>query len=254
MHFADEAEIKDAIAYLDVVQNPANDLKFERIVNVPKRGLGETTLRAIHQSARAAGEPLFHAARVLAQTEELKPRARKPLGTLVQSFDRWRGLLRDMRHTEVAQIILDESGYTEMWQNDKSPQAPARLDNLKELIRFLDEFDTLGAFLEHVSLVMDVDQASDGDRVSIMTLHAAKGLEFDVVYVTGLEHGMFPYIRRNDPLAEMEDGEEMEEERRLFYVAMTRARERLFLTRARARRIFGHHQKGHPRRNKTLIS
>jgi DNA helicase-2/ATP-dependent DNA helicase PcrA len=233
--FYERQEIKDAIAYLDVAHNPANDLKFERIINVPKRGLGETALRRIHQFARAEGIPLFHAARTLSQTEDLKPQARKPLAALVKSFERWRGLLDAMPHTEVAQIMLDESGYTAMWQNDKSPQAPARLENLKELIRFMDEFDTLGAFLEHVALVMDADQATDGDRVSVMTLHAAKGLEFDTVFLPGWEEGLFPHQRSLD-----ENGNAgLEEERRLAYVGITRAKKRANISFVQNRRVHG---------------
>ncbi|WP_245297175.1 MULTISPECIES: UvrD-helicase domain-containing protein [Rhodomicrobium] len=242
--FYERQEIKDAIAYLDVANNPANDLKFERIVNVPKRGLGETALRTIHHFARAEGRPLFDAARTLAQTEELKPQARKPLLTLVQSFDRWRGMLNSMHHTEVAQIILDESGYTEMWQNDKTPQAPARLENLKELIRFMGEFDTLGAFLEHVSLVMDAEQNSDGERVSVMTLHAAKGLEFDMVFLPGWEEGLFPHQRSMD-----ESGVAgLEEERRLAYVGITRAKKRAHISFAQNRRVHGLWQTAVPSR------
>jgi DNA helicase-2/ATP-dependent DNA helicase PcrA len=242
--FYERQEIKDAVAYLDVVQNPANDLKFERIVNVPKRGIGETAVRGIHQFARATSQPLFHAARTLIETEDLKPQARKPLAALVKCFERWRGMLATMRHTEVAQIILDESGYTEMWQNDKSPQAPTRLENLKELIRFMDEFDTLGAFLEHVSLVMDADQASDGDRVSVMTLHAAKGLEFDTVFLPGWEEGLFPHQRSLD-----ESGlAGLEEERRLAYVGITRARKQAHISFAQNRRVRGLWQTALPSR------
>ncbi|MBX2805095.1 MAG: ATP-dependent helicase, partial [Hyphomicrobiales bacterium] len=205
---------------------------------------GETSLRRIHEFARGGAMPLFHAANALSQTEELKPQARKPLGVLVKSFERWRKLLDSMPHTEVAQIMLDESGYTAMWQNDKSPQAPARLENLKELIRFMDEFDTLGAFLEHVSLVMDADQANDGDRVSVMTLHAAKGLEFDTVFLPGWEEGLFPHQRSLD-----ENGVEgLEEERRLAYVGITRARKRANISFAQNRRVHGMWQTAMPSR------
>jgi DNA helicase-2/ATP-dependent DNA helicase PcrA len=242
--FYERQEIKDAIAYLDVTHNPANDLKFERIVNVPKRGLGETALRTIHQYARAEGRSLYEGARVLCQTEELKPQARKPLSGLVACFERWRGLLATMRHTEVAQIILDESGYTAMWQNDKTPQAPARLENLKELIRFMDAFDTLGGFLEHVALVTDAEQNSDGERVSIMTLHAAKGLEFDTVFLPGWEEGLFPHQRSMD-----ENGlAGVEEERRLAYVGITRAKKRMRISFAQNRRVHGLWQTALPSR------
>ena len=242
--FYERQEIKDAIAYLDVVQNPSNDLKFERIVNVPKRGLGEAALQTLHRHSRAEGSPLFDAARQIVQTEELKPQGRKPLAALIASFDRWRKMLSSMRHTEVAELVLDESGYTAMWQNDKSPQAPARLENLKELIRFMEEFDSLGSFLEHVSLVMDADQDSDGDRVSIMTLHAAKGLEFDTVFLPGWEEGLFPHQRSMD-----ESGlAGLEEERRLAYVGITRAKRRAKLSFAQNRRVHGMWQSAVPSR------
>ncbi len=242
--FYERQEIKDAIAYLEVVQNPSNDLKFERIVNVPKRGLGETALQTLHRHARAEGVSLFDAARQIVQTEELKPQARKPLAALITSFDRWRKMLGSVRHTEVAELVLDESGYTAMWQNDKSPQAPARLENLKELIRFMEEFDGLGSFLEHVSLVMDADQDSDGDRVSIMTLHAAKGLEFDTVFLPGWEEGLFPHQRSMD-----ESGlAGLEEERRLAYVGITRAKKRARLSFAQNRRVHGMWQSAVPSR------
>jgi DNA helicase II / ATP-dependent DNA helicase PcrA len=226
------------------VQNPSNDLKFERIVNVPKRALGEVAIQTLHRYARAEGCSLFEAAKQIVQTEELKPQARKPLAALVASFDRWRKMLNSVRHTEVAELVLDESGYTAMWQNDKSPQAPARLENLKELIRFMEEFDSLAAFLEHVSLVMDADQDSDGDRVSIMTLHAAKGLEFDTVFLPGWEEGLFPHQRSMD-----ESGlAGLEEERRLAYVGITRAKKRAKLSFAQNRRVHGMWQSAVPSR------
>ena len=243
--FYERQEIKDAIAYLDIVQNPSNDLKFERIVNVPKRALGEVAIQTLHRYARAEGCSLFEAARLIVQTEELKPQARKPLDSLVKSFDRWRKMLNSVtRHTEVAELVLDESGYTAMWQNDKSPQAPARLENLKELIRFMEEFDSLPSFLEHVSLVMDADQDSDGDRVSVMTLHAAKGLEFDTVFLPGWEEGLFPHQRAMD-----ESGlAGLEEERRLAYVGITRAKKRAKLSFAQNRRVHGMWQSAVPSR------
>jgi DNA helicase II / ATP-dependent DNA helicase PcrA len=242
--FYERQEIKDAIAYLEVMQNPAADLKFERIVNVPKRGLGEQTLQTIFQHARTEGISLFRAARQITETEELKPAARKSLRALTDDFERWRGHSGAMPHTELAELILDESGYTAMWQKDKSPQAQSRLENLKELIRFMDQFDSLGAFLEHVSLVMDADQAADGDRVSLMTLHGAKGLEFDVVFLPGWEEGLFPHQRALD-----ENGEAgLEEERRLAYVGITRAKQRLTISFAQNRRVHGSWQSALPSR------
>jgi DNA helicase-2/ATP-dependent DNA helicase PcrA len=218
--FYERQEIKDAIAYLEVTLNSSNDLKFERIVNVPKRGLGDTTLKRLHVLSRARSIPLYDAAREIVESEELSPRARRSLRDLVLSFERWRGRIKELKHTELAELILDEAGYTQMWQADKSPQAQSRLENLKELIRFMHEFDTLEGFLEHVSLVMDADTADDGDRVSLMTLHAAKGLEFDTVFLPGWEEGLFPHQRSLD-----ETGQKgLEEERRLAYVGLTRAR------------------------------
>jgi ATP-dependent DNA helicase UvrD/PcrA len=242
--FYERAEIKDAIAYLSVTANPANDLKFERIVNVPKRGLGDTTVQRVHGHARARSVSLFQAAREIVETEELTGRARKSLGDLIRSFERWRGLSDQLKHTELAELILDESGYTGHWQADKSPQAASRLENLKELVRFMHEFETLEGFLEHVSLVMDTSQGSDGDRVSLMTLHAAKGLEFDTVFLPGWEEGLFPHQRSLD-----ESGEKgLEEERRLAYVGLTRARKRAKISFAQNRRTRGLYQSAVPSR------
>ena len=218
--FYERQEIKDAIAYLEIVANPANDLKFERIVNVPKRGLGDTTVKRIHDLARASEMPMYHAARLMTESDDLGGKARKSLADLLAAFERWRAQIATMKHTELAELILDESGYTAMWQADKGPQAQSRLENLKELIRFMDQFETLGSFLEHVSLVMDTETANDGDRVSLMTLHAAKGLEFGTVYLPGWEEGLFPHQRSLD-----ESGlAGLEEERRLAYVGITRAK------------------------------
>ena len=242
--FYERQEIKDAIAYLEIAHNPANDLKFERIVNVPKRGLGDATIKQIHDLARASGMPMFEAARMLAESDELKPKARRSLGDLVAAFLRWRARVEDMRHTELAELILDESGYTSMWQADKSPQAQSRLENLKELIRFMHEFETLGGFLEHVALVMDVEQGDDGDRVSLMTLHGAKGLEFETVFLPGWEEGLFPHQRSLD-----ENGlAGLEEERRLAYVGITRAKLHAQISFAQNRRNRGLYQSASPSR------
>jgi DNA helicase II / ATP-dependent DNA helicase PcrA len=243
--FYERQEIKDAIAYLEVTLNPANDLKFERIVNVPKRGLGDTAVRRVTELARArGGVPLYQAAREIVETEELTGKARKALADLLASFERWRGRIEGMKHTELAELILDESGYTQMWQNDRSPQAHSRLENLKELVRFMHEFETLQGFLEHVSLVMDTDTADGGERVSLMTLHAAKGLEFDVVFLPGWEEGLFPHQRSLD-----ESGVAgLEEERRLAYVGLTRAKRTAKVSFAQNRRNRGLYQAAAPSR------
>jgi DNA helicase-2/ATP-dependent DNA helicase PcrA len=242
--FYERQEIKDAIAYLDVVANPANDLKFERIVNVPKRALGDTTVKRVHELARARAIPLYQAAREIVETDELTPRARKSLFDLTQSFERWRSSLEHMRHTDLAELILDESGYTAMWQADKSPQSQTRLENLKELVRFMHDFDSLQGFLEHVSLVMDADKGNDGDRVSLMTLHGAKGLEFGIVFLPGWEEGLFPHQRSMD-----ESGKAgLEEERRLAYVGITRAKRLAKISFAQNRRTHGLYQSALPSR------
>ena len=242
--FYERQEIKDAIAYLEVTANPANDLKLERIVNVPKRGLGETTVKRIHELGRVRQISMYQAAREMVESDELAAKARRSLTDLLMAFERWRVNVATMKHTELAELILDESGYTAMWQTDKSPQAQSRLENLKELIRFMHQFDTLAGFLEHVSLVMDTASGDDGDRASIMTLHAAKGLEFDTVFLPGWEEGLFPHQRALD-----ESGlAGLEEERRLAYVGITRARTCARISFAQNRRTRGLYQTASPSR------
>ena len=242
--FYERAEIRDACAYLELVVNPANDLKFERIVNVPTRGLGDATLKQIRAHARARELALLAASRELVESEELKPKPRRALADLIGMFERWRKLAEDKRHSDLAGIILDESGYTAMWQKDKTPQAHSRLENLKELIRFMEEFETLPAFLEHVALVMDVETGDDTDRVTLMTLHAAKGLEFDTVFLPGWEEGLFPHQRALD-----ESGlAGLEEERRLAYVGITRARKMARISFTQNRRVHALWQSATPSR------
>jgi DNA helicase-2/ATP-dependent DNA helicase PcrA len=233
--FYERAEIRDALAYLRCVAQPADDLAFERIVNTPKRGLGDATVQLLHEYGRRENIPLMQAARFLVEAEEMKPRPRATLKALIADFDRWRALIDVKPQHELAETVLDESGYTEMWRQDKTPEAAGRLENLKELVRAMEEFPDLSSFLEHVSLVMEADESKEQERVSIMTLHCAKGLEFETVYLPGWEEGLFPHQRSLD-----EQGRAgLEEERRLAYVGLTRAKRRARIFFASNRRIRG---------------
>ncbi|BCH16040.1 DNA helicase [Mesorhizobium sp. L-2-11] len=233
--FYERLEIRDALAFFRVVAQGADDLAFERIVNVPKRGLGEATIRQIHDTARALRIPMLEAAEKLAESDELKPKPRAALREVAANFERWQKALETTPHTELAETILEESGYTDMWKNDRSAEAPGRLENLKELVRSMEEYESLRSFLEHVALVMDAEQNAELDAVNIMTLHSAKGLEFETVFLPGWEEGLFPHQRALD-----EGGRSgLEEERRLAYVGLTRAKKNLHLWFVSNRRIHG---------------
>ncbi|MBW8753104.1 MAG: UvrD-helicase domain-containing protein [Sphingomonadales bacterium] len=233
--FYERAEIRDALAYLRLIAQPADDLAFERIFNTPKRGLGDKTLEKLHRHARARGVPLALAAIEIVDTDELPARARNTLLALMRDFARWRDLAKQTSPAELARTLLDESGYTAALQAERTAEASGRLENLAELARAMEEYETLGDFLEHVSLVMDNDAADDAEKVTIMTIHAAKGLEFDHVFLPGWEEGVFPSQRALD-----EGGlAALEEERRLAYVAITRARRRCTILHAANRRIYG---------------
>ncbi|HEV7252288.1 MAG TPA: UvrD-helicase domain-containing protein [Mesorhizobium sp.] len=233
--FYERLEIRDALAFFRVVAQPSDDLAFERIVNVPKRGLGEATIRQIHDTARAHNIPMLEAAGELAESDELKPKPRASLRQVAADFARWQKALDDTPHTELAERILEESGYIDMWKNDRSAEAPGRLENLKELIRSMEYYESLRSFLEHVALVMDAERDENLDAVSLMTLHSAKGLEFETVFLPGWEEGLFPHQRALD-----EGGRAgLEEERRLAYVGLTRAKKNLHIFFVSNRRIHG---------------
>jgi DNA helicase-2/ATP-dependent DNA helicase PcrA len=242
--FYERAEVRDAMAYLRLIAQGDDDLAFERIVNKPKRGIGDASVQALHLFARSRQLPLLTAAREIADTDELPPKARKALAELAANFSRWTGTAAVIPHTELAEMVLDESGYTDMLKADKSAEAPGRLENLKEFVRSMESFESLAAFLEHVSLVMEIAQDESGDRINLMTLHAAKGLEFNTVFLPGWEEGLFPSQRTMD-----ENGlAGLEEERRLAYVGLTRARQRIRVSFAANRRVHGSWQSALPSR------
>ncbi|MRU16851.1 DNA helicase II [Roseovarius sp. A21] len=244
--FYERMEIRDAMAYFRLVVSPSDDLAFERIVNTPKRGLGDKAQQTIQRIARENGVSLLDGAALAVEQGAIKGKGAAALGKLVVDLSRWGRMTgdADLSHMELAEIILDESGYTEMWQNDKTPEAPGRLENLKELVKALEQFENLGGFLEHVSLIMDNESEEQGEKVSIMTLHAAKGLEFPAVFLPGWEDGLFPSQRSMD-----ESGlKGVEEERRLAYVGITRAEEICTISFAGNRRVYGQWQSQMPSR------
>ena len=242
--FYERQEIRDAVAYFRVTEQSDDDLALERIINVPKRGIGSATLQTIHRLARAEDYSLSRAILILIETDEFKPKVRNALSELMNNFSRWRALSGSMRLTELASTILEESGYTEIWQQNTSPEAAGRLENLKELIVALEDFENLNSFLEHISLVMDNEETYSEEKATIITLHGAKGLEFEHVFLPGWEDGLFPHQRSlDDP-----SSGGLEEERRLAYVGITRAKKRAQILYAANRRVYGKWQSAYPSR------
>ena len=241
--FFERAEIRDAHAYLRLILSEDDDLAFERIVNVPKRGLGDTSVQKVLQIARLSGVSAMSAVRDLIVSDELQARTRTALSNFVRDIDRWRAFAQTTTHWELTETVLEESGYTDMQKADRAT-GQTRLDNLKELTQSMQSFETLPAYLEHVSLVMDLDRGGSDDAVQIMTLHGAKGLEFPLVFLPGWEEGVFPSQRSID-----EKGEKgLEEERRLAYVGITRAEELCTISFASNRRVYGQWQSQLPSR------
>ena len=232
--FYEREEIRDALAYFRLIHQPEDDLAFERIINKPARGVGKTTMQALHGYARIEGCSLFAAGLRLVETDELRPQARRKLGDILADFQRWQQVSVGLPHTELAETVLDDSGYTEMWMLSKKPEAPGKLENLKELLPAMAEFENLAGFLEHVSLVMENTEAAGQEMVNVMTLHSAKGLEFDTVFLPGWEEELFPHQRAID----QSGAAGLEEERRLAYVGITRARRRVTISHAASRRIY----------------
>jgi DNA helicase II / ATP-dependent DNA helicase PcrA len=233
--FFERAEVRDAHAYLRLVRSTDDDLAFERVVNQPKRGVGDTSLQKIAAEARTNGVSLFAMASHLIEADTLKGPARAGLTRFIRSIESWRAKVAELPPQEFAELVLDESGYTDMLRADRNPQAATRLDNLQELVRSMGQFETLAAYLEHIELVMDLDREVEGDAVQLMTLHAAKGLEWPLVFLPGWEEEVFPSMR-----SIQEKGDKaLEEERRLAYVGITRAREDARISFAANRQIYG---------------
>ncbi|WP_425408073.1 UvrD-helicase domain-containing protein [Hyphococcus sp.] len=242
--FYEREESRDALSYLRLIRSADDDLAFDRIVNKPKRGLGDKALQTLHKLARAQGVPLMTAARLALESDDLHAAARRSLVNFVDTIDRWSRDAKDMAPADLAELVLEESGYIDMWKNSKNPQAPGKLDNLKELIQAVSEFDTLEAYLDHVALVSELSEDIGGGQVWLMTLHAAKGLEFPVVFLPGWEEEIFPSKRSLD-----ENGAAaLEEERRLAYVGVTRAEESCRISFAANRQIYGRWQAAMPSR------
>jgi DNA helicase-2/ATP-dependent DNA helicase PcrA len=232
--FYERMEIRDALAYLRLVIQPNDGMAFERIINTPRRGIGQATMQNIHILVREQQMSLPAAAMNMLDNDQIRGKAKIAMISFFEGISRWRGMLTSKHHKEIAEIILDESGYINMWRQDKSADAPGRVENLKELITAIGTFDSLPDFLEHVRLVMENSNQADGSFVTVMTLHSAKGLEFDTVFLAGWEEALFPHQRSLD-----EEGiHGLEEERRLAYVGLTRAKRNATITYSLSRKTY----------------
>ena len=220
--FYERAEIKDCIAYLRLVYQEKDDLSFERIVNNPKRSIGDSTIKTIHEFSKNNFLSLEASSKMMIDQNLIKPKAKVGLKIFLNLMSKWRNDLyvKKLNHTKLLQIILDESGYSAMLKNKKDIENENKLENIKELLSAMKEFDTLESFLEHVSLATSIDQDWEGEKVNMMTMHAAKGLEFEAIFLPGWEEGLFPHQKSIE-----EKGQNgLEEERRLAYVGITRAK------------------------------
>ena len=224
--FYERAEIKDSVAFLRIINQKNDDLAFERIINVPKRSIGDSTLKQLHLWGRKNKKSLEDSAIELIQLNKIKPKAKLSLVNILNMFSKWRMDLKKKKHYELMEIVLDESGYSKMLKDKKDLESEGRLENLKELIRGMHDFDNLQGFLEHVALATSIDQDWDGQKVNLMTMHAAKGLEFDVVFLPGWEEGLFPHQKSLEEKGDLA----LEEERRLAYVGITRAKNESFIS------------------------
>ena len=224
--FYERAEIKDSVAFLRIVNQKNDDLAFERIINVPKRSVGDSTIKQLYDWARKNKKSLEDSAVELLQLNKIKPKAKLGLVKILNLFNKWRLDLKEKKHYELMEIILDESGYSKMLKDKKDLENEGRLENLKELIRGMHDFDNLQGFLEHVALATSIDQDWDGKKVNLMTIHAAKGLEFDAVFLPGWEEGLFPHQKSLEEKGDLA----LEEERRLAYVGLTRAKKESFIS------------------------
>ena len=248
--FYERQEIRDVIAYLQLLLNQNHDLKFERILNVPKRGLGETTIRMLNDASKIYNLSLFDVSKKLIQTDELKPQQRTQLSSFIAMVENWKRKLDELDHVTLTELILEDSGYIEMWEKDKTPSSLTRIENIKELVGQIAEFNSLHEFIDHVSLVLEVENDQSTSKVSLMTLHSAKGLEFDCVFMPGLEEGIFPNQRSLDEKGNIG----LEEERRLAHVGMTRAKKYLYIINSQNRRVYGNWMQSIPSRFISEIS